>query len=101
MPGYTLINCATDCSNNWYCNVTYSPEIAPCNFQLFTTLKGELKGCHFSSDELRVATIMMLQYVSSEGFQYTVNKRVKLCKKCVLVQEESTPNEASATRQQR
>jgi len=46
----------------------YSPDMALSNYHLFPGLKKQLKGCHFSSDAVIVATETWLDGQGSEFF---------------------------------
>jgi len=62
----------------------YSPDLAPSDYHLFSGLKKQLKGCHFSSDvEVIAATETWLDVQPSEFFLSGLQKLERWAKKCI------------------
>ena len=62
----------------------YSTDLAPCDFWAFPTLKGQLHGKTFSSDdEVRNATAAVLKGMSQNNLFHVFESSIKRCKKCI------------------
>ena len=61
----------------------YSPDLATCDFWAFPTLKRQLRGKRFSSDEVRNAMAAVLKGVSQNNLFHVFELFIKCCKKCV------------------
>ena len=62
----------------------YSPDLAPCDFWAFPTLKRQLHGKRFSSDdEVRNTTGTVLKGMSQNNLFHMFELFIKRCKKCV------------------
>jgi len=62
----------------------YSPDLAPCDFWAFPTLKRQLHGKRFSSDdEVRNATAAVLKGMSRNNLFHVFELFIKRCKKCI------------------
>ena len=62
----------------------YSPDLAPSDYHLFSGLKKQLKGCHFSSDmEVIAAAETWLDEQPSEFFLSGLQKLEQWAKKCI------------------
>ena len=65
-------------------NPPYSPDLAPCDFWAFPTLKIELRGKRFSSDdEVRNATAAVLKWMSQNNLFHVFESFIKRCKKSI------------------
>jgi histone-lysine N-methyltransferase SETMAR len=61
----------------------YSLDLAPCDFWTFPTLKRQLGGKRFSSDdEVRNATNAVLKGMSQNNLFHVFESFIKRCKKC-------------------
>ncbi|GFY34557.1 mariner Mos1 transposase [Trichonephila clavipes] len=64
-------------------HLLYSPDLAPCDFYQFPSLKKHLKGrCFVSADEVKVASLEALREVTKNSFQ----KLHELWQKCIVTQ---------------
>jgi len=62
----------------------YSPDLAPCDFWAFPTLKRQLRGKRFSSDdEVRNATAALLKGMSQSNLFQVFESFIKRCKNCI------------------
>ena len=62
----------------------YSPDLAPCDFWAFPTLKRQLHGKRFSSDdEVRNATAAALKEMLQNSLFHVFESFIKLCKKSI------------------
>jgi len=62
----------------------YSPDLAPCDFWAFPTLKAQLCGKRFSSDdEVKNATAAALKGMSQNSLFHVFESFIKRCKKCI------------------
>ena len=62
----------------------YSPDLAPCDFWLFPTLKKELRGQHFASNDAVTAAVRVkLRDLCSNGLQHVFEAWVKRWESCV------------------
>jgi histone-lysine N-methyltransferase SETMAR len=62
----------------------YSPDLAPCDFWTFPTLKHELRGQKFSTDTgVKQATSATVRKMSGNGLLHVFEKWVGICKKCI------------------
>ena len=62
----------------------YSPDLAPCDFWALLTLKRQLHGKSFSSDdEVINATAAVLKGMSQNNLYYVCESFIKRCKKCI------------------
>jgi len=65
-------------------NPPYSPDLAPCDFWVFPTLKAQLRGKMFSSDdEVKNATAAALKGKSQNNLFHVFESFIKRCKKCI------------------
>lgn len=61
----------------------YSPDLAPCDFWLFPTLKNKIAGTRFQSDtEVKTAVQGVLQLLSADGLQFVFEKWMARLDKC-------------------
>jgi hypothetical protein len=62
----------------------YSPDFVPCDFWAFSTIKGELRGKKFRSDqEVKTACSTILLKLEENGLQHVSEKWMERCKKCI------------------
>ena len=62
----------------------YSPDLAPCDFWAFPTLKRQLRGKRFSSyDEVRNTTAAVLKGMSQNNLFHVFESFMIRCKKCI------------------
>jgi len=62
----------------------YSPDLAPCDFWAFPTLKIQLCGKRFSlDDEVRNATATVLKGMLQNNLFHVFESFIKCCKKCI------------------
>ena len=62
----------------------YSPDLAPCDFWAFPTLKRQLRGKRFSSDdEVRNAMATVLKGMLQNNLFHVFELFIKRCKKCI------------------
>ena len=61
----------------------YSPDLAPCDFWAFPTLKRQLRGKRFSSDEVRITTAAVLKGMSQNNLLHVFESFIKCCKKFI------------------
>ena len=59
----------------------YSPDLAPCDFWAFPTLKRQLRGTRFSSDEVRKVTAAVLRGMSQNNLFHVLESFIQRCKK--------------------
>jgi hypothetical protein len=59
----------------------YSPDLVPCDFWAFLTLKRQLHGKRFSSDEVRNATAAELKGMSQNSLFHVFESFIKCSKK--------------------
>ena len=60
----------------------YSPDLAPCDFWLFPTLKKELRGKHFTSDDAVTAAVrVQLRSLCSNGLHHVFETWVQRWKR--------------------
>jgi histone-lysine N-methyltransferase SETMAR len=65
----------------------YSPDLAPCDFWAFPSMKRELRGKKFQSDqEVKTACSTILLKLAANGLQHVFEKWVECCKKCIACQ---------------
>ena len=58
----------------------YSPELAPCDFWLFTKLKEKLKGCHYETiGEMKEAVTKVTYTLTQEDFDGAFQKLLAQC----------------------
>ena len=66
----------------------YSPDLAPCDFWAFPTLKRQLRGKRFSShDEVRSTTAAVLKEVSQNNLFHVFETFIKRCKNVFNVKD--------------
>ncbi len=64
----------------------YSPDLAPCDFYLFSELKKHLPGTRFSTkQELQTSVQGYLRSMSKEGFLHVMEVWSKRMDKCIVV----------------
>jgi hypothetical protein len=62
----------------------YSPHLVPCDFWAFPTMKRQLRGKRFSSDdEVRNATAAVLKGMSQNNIFHVFELFIKRCKKFI------------------
>jgi hypothetical protein len=62
----------------------YSPDLAPCDFWAFPTLKRQPHGKRFfSDDEARITTAAVLKGMSQNNLFHVFELFIKCCKKCI------------------
>jgi len=62
----------------------YSPDLAPCDFWAFPTLKRQLRGKRFSSDDqVRNVTAAVLQGMSQNNLFHVSEWFIQCCKKLI------------------
>jgi len=62
----------------------YRPDLAPCDFRAFPTLKRQLRRKRFSSDdEVRNAMAAVLKEMSQNSLFHVFESLIKCCKKCI------------------
>jgi len=62
----------------------YSTDLAPCDFWAFPTLKRQLRGKRFSSDdEVRNTTAAVLKGISQNNLFHVFESFIKRCQKCI------------------
>jgi hypothetical protein len=62
---------------------SYNLDLAPCDFWAFPTLKRQLPGKRFSSDEVKNATAAVLKGLSQNIVFHVFELLLKRCKKCI------------------
>ena len=66
----------------------HSPDLGPCDFWAFPTLKRQLRGRRCSSDdEVRKATAAALEWMSQNSLFHVFETFIKRCKKCIQCEE--------------
>ena len=69
--------------------LSYSLDLVPCNFFLFSKLKQVLKGTHFGDVEaIQKATMAELKRIPEEAFWDCIEGWKKRMEKCVRLNEE-------------
>ena len=69
-------------------HLPYSPDSAPCDFWAFPTLKRQLRGKRFSSDdEVRKATAAVLKGMSQNNLFHAFESFIKRCKNVFNVKD--------------
>jgi len=62
----------------------YSPDLAPCDYWAFPTLKRQLRGKRFSSDdEVRNAMAAVLKVMSQNNLFHLFESFIKRCKESI------------------
>ncbi|KAM0734110.1 Mariner Mos1 transposase [Formica fusca] len=62
----------------------YSPDLAPCDFFLFSKLKLVLKGCFFEDvDTIKAAATQQLKAVPVEDMYHSFESLLSRCQKCI------------------
>ena len=62
----------------------YSPDLAPCDFWLFSTIKDELRGKRFSTnEELAGALFEVIDNIPKNEWKMCFNKWFTRMKKCI------------------
>ena len=62
----------------------YSPDLAPCDFWLFSKLKKNLRGCRYETiEELKEAVTKIIDTLTQEDFHGAFQKLLKRCNKCI------------------
>ena len=58
----------------------YSPDLAPCDFWLFS----KLRGCHYETiEEIKEAVTKVIDTLTQEDFQWAFQKLLELYIKCI------------------
>ena len=65
----------------------YSPDLAPCDFWALPTLRRQLHGKRFSSDEVITATAAVLKGMSQNNLFYVCESFINRCKKVYNVKD--------------
>jgi len=67
----------------------YSPDLAPCDFFLFLTLKKVIKGTRFQDSEaIKTGLTRDLQAIPKESFQECVKAWQRRLEKCIRAQRD-------------
>ena len=62
----------------------YSPDLAPCDFWLFTKLKEKLRGCRYETiEEMKEAVTKVIDTLTQEDFHEAFQKLLERYKKCI------------------
>ncbi|KAI6647565.1 Transposase [Oopsacas minuta] len=62
----------------------YSPDLAPCDFWLFPTIKRHLKGRRFDSEtELSAAFLDAIDLISESRYSRLFDMWLELCQRCI------------------
>ena len=65
----------------------YSPDLAPCEFFLFTKLKGAIKSNRFEDvEDIKMALMTELRRIPEESFQECMEAWQRRMGKCVRLQ---------------
>ena len=67
----------------------YSPDLAPCDFFLFSKLKEAIKGVRFPDMEAIKAVTMELKCIPEESFQKCMEAWQNRMRKCVRLEGEN------------
>jgi [histone H3]-lysine36 N-dimethyltransferase SETMAR len=82
VQGYLAKHCTTVLSHP-----PYSPDLSPCDFNLFPKLKERLKGRHFAnSEEVKEASKIALREVGKDGFQSCFQDLYARWQKCIVAE---------------
>ena len=66
---------------------TYSPNLSPCDFFLFSRLKNHLKGRHFGTlDNIQKSVADELKGIPAEAFQHCYEQWKQRLRRCVVAQ---------------
>ena len=57
----------------------YSPDVAPCDFWLFS----RLRGCRYETIEMKEAVMKVIDMLTQEGFHGAFQKLLEWYKKCI------------------
>ena len=67
----------------------YSPDLAPCDFCLFTKLKEKLRGCRYETiEEMKAAVTKVIDMLTQEDFHGTFQKLLERYNKCIAAGED-------------
>ena len=55
-------------------HLPYSPDLAPCDFWLFSKPKEKLRGCRYETIEMKEAVTKVIDTLTQENFQGTIQK---------------------------
>ena len=62
----------------------YSPDLAPCDFCLFSKLKENHRGCHYETiEEMKEAVMKVIDTLTQEDFNGAFQKLLEWYKKCI------------------
>ena len=62
----------------------YSPDLAPCDFCLFTKLKEKLRGCRYETiEEMKEAVTKVIDTLTQEDFDGVFQKLLERYNKCI------------------
>ena len=62
----------------------YSPDLAPCDFWLFSKLKDKLRGCRYETiEEMKEAVTKVTDTLTQEDFHGTFQKLLERYNKCI------------------
>ena len=62
----------------------YSPDLAPCDFWLFSKLKENLRGCHYETiEEIKEAMTKVIDTFIQEDFHGAFQKLLERYNKCI------------------
>ena len=62
----------------------YSPDLAPCDFRLFSQLKEKLRGCRYETiKEMQEAVTKVIDTLTQEDFHGAFQKFLEWYNKCI------------------
>ena len=62
----------------------YSPDVAPCDFCLFSKLKEKLRGCRYETiEEMKEAVTKVIDMLTQEDFHGAFQKLLERYNKCI------------------
>ena len=62
----------------------YSPDLAPCDFWLFPTLKEKFRSCRYQTiEEIKEAVIKVIDMLTQEDFHGAFQKLLEQYNKCI------------------
>ena len=65
----------------------YSPSFAPCDFWLFSKLKGKLRGCRYETiEEMKEAVTKVIDTLTQEDFHGALQKLLERYNKCIAAE---------------
>ena len=70
-------------------HLPYSPDLAPCNFWLFSKVKENLRGSHFETiEEMKESVTRVVNTFKLEDFQGAFQKLGERYNKCIAARGE-------------